>query len=190
MKSIKIIILNNFVAMLMVFWVGAANFALGLNISSISGLLDLSTGARLGALLLFGLSSFPGILAGTLLVSAFYLDPTSMFAGIATYNVLAEACAPFVALLAMQQFKLSSFYTAKGFYYPHVLFLCILTALFTSFSRFLVVTSAKSSLPEMFNFSSYMGSIFLTDLLGALMFFMVLIFVATAFVEHLDQIKG
>jgi len=187
MNSFKTILLNNVISMVMVLMVSSATFALEFNISAIAGLMDLSTGARLGALLLFGLSAFPGILAGTLLASVIYADPTSIHAGVATYNAIAEAFAPLVALLMMQQFKLSNFYTAESIYYPHVLFLCILTALFASFSQFLVLVKVEHGMPEVFNFSSYMGSILLGDLLGTLVFFSLLIFMVQAFSDHLKQ---
>lgn len=176
--------------MAMVLMVSSANFALEFNISVIDGLLYLPTGARLGALLIFGLSAFPGILAGTLLASIIYFDPASMHADIATYHALADASAPFVALLTMQQFKLSNFYTTKSIYYPHVIFLCILTTLFASFSRFLIVVKVEHGMPEMFSFSSYMGSLLLGNLLGTLVFFTILIFITQAFSEHIKQTKG
>ena len=173
--------------MLMVMMVSSANFALELNISFIGGLLDLPSGARLGALLLFGMTSFPGTLAGTLLSSAIYTDPMSIYAGIVFYDSIAVATGPLIALLMMQQFKLSNFYTSKGIYFPHVIFLCVLTALLTSFSRFLIMTKVDHGLPSDFNLSEYMGSILLGDLFGTLVFFSLLVFMVQAFSEHLKQ---
>jgi hypothetical protein len=187
MKAVKIILLNNVVAMMMVMMVSSANFALESNISFIDGLLNLPTGARLGALLLFGVSAFPGVLAGTLFASAIYADPMSIHASIEVYDSIVQATAPLIALVMMQQFKLSNFYTSKGIYYPHVLFLCILTALLASFSRFLCMVKLHHNLPSDFGLSEYMGSILLGDLLGTLVFFLLLIFMAAAFFEHLDQ---
>jgi len=187
MKAVKILLLNNVVAMLMVMMVSSATFALELNISAIDGLLNLPAGARLCALLLFGMTAFPGVLAGTLLANVVYADPMSIHASVEVYSVIAEATAPLIALIMMQQFKLSNFYTSKGVFIPHVLFLCILTALLSSLSQFLIMTNIEHGMTRDLNLSEYMGSILLGDILGTLVFFSLLIFMAQAFTEHLKQ---
>ena len=178
-------LLYNLTAMTVVFVFGAANVSIEHNIPFFDNALDLSTGARLGMLLLFGLLCFPGTLLGSLLIGVAFLDPGE---GLAFEMIegSVEAFSALLALLMMQHFKLSNFYTSQSFYYPHVLFLCFLTALLTALGRFIAIVEF-GELEENFIFSSYVGSILIGDLLGTILFFSLSIFIMHALQQYFEQ---
>lgn len=178
-------LLYNLTAMTVVFVFGAANVSIEQYTPFFHNLLDLPTGARLGMLLLFGVVCFPGTLLGSLLNGVAFLEPGEGFA-FEMIEESVEAFSALVALLMMQHFKLSNFYTSQNFYYPHVLFLCFLTAFITATAR-LITLVQFGEIEENFNFSSYIGSILIGDLLGTILFFSLSIFLMQALNHYFEQ---
>ena len=178
-------LLCNSAAVLAVFVFGAATVSLENSFVWLHNIFDMPTGARLGMLLIFGLICFPGTLVGSLLVGVAFIEPGESI----NVKVLEESAGAFsalIALLMMHYFKLSNFYTKESFYYPHVLFLCILTALLSATSR-LIVLVQFDQIDKDFNYSEYIGSVLLSNLFGTLVFFTLAIFIMQAFRQYFMQ---
>ena len=178
-------LLYNSAALVAVFTFGAAAFSLEYSIPWLHNVFNLSTGARLGVLLLFGLVCFPGVLVGSLLVGAAF-GGSGEDINFALLEELVEAFSVLIALLMMQHFKLGNFYTKESFYFPHVLFLCLLTSFLSATGR-LIVLVQFDEIEEGFNFSEYIGSVLLGNLLAAVVFFTLAIFIMHAFNQYFEQ---
>ncbi|HIM58519.1 MAG TPA: hypothetical protein EYH12_05780 [Psychromonas hadalis] len=138
---------------------------------SIGNLLYLPLGATLYCYILFGPRAIPGVVVANTLIGYFLWDNwfgngMSGFSG----HVVVGSLAPMLAIITVKYFQLNSFSGSNKINYGPCMFLIILTALINTIAKFFTFMDI---LIEEIEPIIFLGSFFVGDVLGCVVFFLV-----------------
>lgn len=162
--SIKKIIIYNLIALAMLVLSRVLSSPFDNVTPDLGNLLWLPIGAAILSYLLFGFRVFPGVLLGYLIAEVIVEGGVVDISQKEVLKRTASSIAPILSIAIMRLFNLSKFFEGSKIKISHVVFLILLSAIFSTLVKALLI---DNELPRL---DSYITTYLVGDLIGGIVF--------------------